>query len=311
MKLIILRLNSEYPVIATTSKLLSTGVDTQTVKNIVLDKNIASVTEFKQIIGRGTRIQEEYNKFYFTIFDFRNATKIFFDPDFDGEPIVKYEIDSKEKFNNKKFNDEKDKEKDNDKDKDQEGTKSIKYYLGGLKVRIESNRTLYLDDDNNLITNNIYEYTKNRVLNIFKNYDDFKAKWLNSKFKKDVSQILLDNKVYIDVLNDEKGNKFDTFDLICHIVYDKQALTKSERASKAKSKLIKNELENKKFETIIEYILEKYSEEGIEEIEDINIFKLKPFSNEGTPYEIINDIFGGIEKYKSIMNNLKVELYND
>lgn len=303
--------NSEYPVIATTSKLLSTGVDTQTVKNIVLDKNIASVTEFKQIIGRGTRIQEEYNKFYFTIFDFRNATKIFFDPDFDGEPIVKYEIDSKEKFNNKKFNDEKDKEKDNDKDKDQEGTKSIKYYLGGLKIRIESNRTLYLDDDNNLITNNIYEYTKNRVLNIFKNYDDFKAKWLNSKFKKDVSQILLDNKVYVDVLNDEKGNKFDTFDLICHIVYDKQALTKSERASKAKSKLIKNELENKKFETIIEYILEKYSEVGIEEIEDINIFKLKPFSNEGTPYEIINDIFGGIEKYKSIMNNLKVELYND
>jgi type I restriction enzyme, R subunit len=300
--------NSKYPVIATTSRLLSTGVDTQTVKNIVLDKNIASITEFKQIIGRGTRIQEEYNKFYFTIFDFRNATKIFFDPDFDGEPIVKYEIDTKEKFNKNEYIDN-DEKKDNE--ENQNNTKSIKYYLGGLKVKIESNRTLYLDEDNNLITNNIFEYTKNRVLSIFKNYEDFKNKWISSDFKKDISKMLLDNKIYIDVLSEEKENKLDTFDLICHIVYDKKVLTKSERISKAKPKLIKNNLENKKYETIIEYIFNKYAEEGIEEIEDINIFKLKPFSNEGTPFEIINDIFGGIEKYENVMKTIKSELYND
>tara|TARA_B100001057_G_scaffold500844_1_gene618240 strand:+ start:165 stop:2480 length:2316 start_codon:yes stop_codon:yes gene_type:complete len=300
--------NSKYPVIATTSRLLSTGVDTQTVKNIVLDKNIASITEFKQIIGRGTRIQEECNKFYFTIFDFRNATKIFFDPDFDGEPIVKYEIDTKEKFNKNEYIDNHEKKEN---EENQNNTKSIKYYLGGLKVKIESNRTLYLDEDNNLITNNIFEYTKNRVLSIFKNYEDFKNKWISSDFKKDISKMLLDNKIYIDVLSEEKENKLDTFDLICHIVYDKKVLTKSERISKAKPKLIKNNLENKKYETIIEYILNKYAEEGIEEIEDINIFKLKPFSNEGTPFEIINDIFGGIEKYENVMKTIKSELYND
>src|SRR3989344_1587131 len=225
--------SSKYPVIATTSKLLNTGVDTQTCKLIVLESNIQSMTEFKQIIGRGTRIREEYGKYYFTIMDFRQVTDLFADPDFDGEPVRIYEVSIDKiikipeavKEEPAKYGLSKQEQvylKDTDE-------KPRKYYVRGVTVKVVNERVLYYDKDGKLITESLKDYTKKSLTKEFSSMKNFLQKWNSSERKSIILKELEEKGVLFEELSMDVGRGYDAFDLICHVAFDKKPLTRKER----------------------------------------------------------------------------------
>ncbi|MEK4509698.1 EcoAI/FtnUII family type I restriction enzme subunit R [Paenibacillus sp. FSL K6-2524] len=313
---------STYPVIAVTSKLMTTGVDAKMCKLIVLDNNFGDngMTEFKQIIGRGTRLLEEYGKTYFTIMDFRNASRLFADPAFDGkpevvidingdEPIIEPIVDSSDEtesytnaggvmetrgdYNTDGFD-------DNDKPK--------KYYIGDVVVKVLSERVQYLDKDGKLITESLIDYTKKNILQQYARLDDFLRTWTEAQKKQAIIEELRDEGVLLDAVREELGKtELDDFDLICHLAYDKPPLTKAERANNVKKRhyLYKySELAQQ----VLETLLHKYADEGIKEIEETKVLQLKEFSKFGSPMKIVK-AFGGKDAYQKAVQELENEIY--
>lgn len=295
---------STFPVIATTSELLTTGVDAKTCKLIVLDKTINSMTSFKQIIGRGTRIEDEFNKYYFTIMDFKKATELFRDPDFDGEPVVIYEPD-----------DDDDPVPpdpdglDNDEDDsiiDHDGVK--KYVFKGVPVSIISERIEYIGSDGNLVTESYRDFTRKQITSEFASLDEFLRRWNTAKKKQAIIDLLEEHGIILENLAELVGKDYGDFDLICHIAWDQPPLTRKERANNVKKRNYFTKY-GKHARAILNALLDKYADEGIESIENAKVLKLRPFSDMGTPMEIINNVFGGKTRYEKAVQELEQELF--
>ncbi|MBM3435929.1 MAG: DEAD/DEAH box helicase [Bacteroidetes bacterium] len=319
-----------YPVIATTSKLMTTGVDAQTCKLIVLDSNIRSMTEFKQIIGRGTRINEDYDKTFFAIMDFRNVTDLFADPAFDGDPVMIKEVEGEQELTDQDIHPEEDQDiidpetgqpVDFEEEKPAEfftqpdiiqGGEIVseprqKVYVAGVYVSVLNERIQHLDANGNLITESLKDYTKKGILQEFQSLDNFLARWNDAHKKKAVIEELESQGIIPENLMAEVRKDLDVFDLICHIAWDMPALTRRERVENVKKRNYFAKY-GKKAREIIETLLDKYADEGIEDIEDLAILRIEPFNQIGTPTEIVQ-IFGGRDQYIHVIEELEHELY--
>ena len=284
---------SRYPVIATTSKLLGTGVDVQTCKLIVLDKRIESMTEFKQIIGRGTRINEDFDKTFFTIMDFRKATEHFSDPDWDGPPIPD------EDFEPGHERPERD---------DQESQGRRRYVVNDVEVSVVAERVQYYGLDGHLITESLTDYTKETVSKQFASLDEFLTTWTDAERKTAVVQELEDRGVLFEALAEQVGGEFDPFDLICHVVFDQPPLSRRQRAAKVRNTSYFARY-GEQARAVLDAILDKYADEGLDNVESLEVLRVDPISRIGTPIEIVNDIFGGRERYLAAIRRLETCLY--
>jgi type I restriction enzyme R subunit len=311
-----------YPVIATTSKLMTTGVDAQTCKLIVLDSNIGSMTEFKQIIGRGTRINEEYGKTYFTIMDFRNVTHLFADRTFDGDPVMIKEVVEGEDLEG--IDDEgtdlpeegEDVEFPPDGVSDPGSTtgpmpepppRLKKVEVDGVSVQIINERVQYLDADGKIITENLTDYTKANILKRFQSLEKFLNHWNQADKKKAILDELESQGIFFESLEEEVGSEWDPFDLICHVAFDAKPLTRKERAENVKKRNYFSKY-GKKAQAVLNNLLNKYADEGLKDLESTEILKLDPFRSIGTPLELIR-AFGSKEDYERAVKELENELY--
>jgi len=293
---------SKYPVIAVTSKLMTTGVDAQTCKLIVLDSNINSMTEFKQTIGRGTRVNEAYNKHYFSIMDFRKVTDLFADPEFDGDPVQIYEPKPGEEIVPPRIVTE-----DTDVSIEDEPEHIKKYYVDDVPVMVLRERVQYYSKSGKLITESLIDYTKKNVAQEYGSLTNFLASWRGADKKTAIIGELIDQGVLLSELKQEVGKDYDEFDLICHVAFDKKPLTRKERVTNVKKKdyfAKYGEIARK----VIEALLNKYEDEGIENIENLNILSVKPFNKIGTPVEIVKS-FGGKDKFLIALRDVENALY--
>ena len=313
-----------YPVIATTSKLMTTGVDAQTCKLIVLDSNIASMTEFKQIIGRGTRINEEFGKTFFTILDFRNVTDLFADPDFDGDPVRVKELGEEDDFETPE-----DELAEGDTITDENGDEIIfepptsppdiidggdiiceprpKFYVNGVNVAILNERIQYMDGNGKLITGSLKDYTRQKVREQYQSLNDFLRKWNSADKKQAIIDELTEQGIVLENLKEAIGKEMDIFDMICHTAFDQPPLTRFERAKQVKKRDVFTQY-GEQARKVLEALLDKYADEGIENIEDIKVLKVNPFDRFGTPTEIIQ-LFGGKQQYLQALTQLEHALY--
>ncbi|MCQ1536418.1 DEAD/DEAH box helicase [Methanosarcina sp. KYL-1] len=282
---------SRYPVIATTSKLMSTGVDAQTCKLIVLDKRIQSMTEFKQIIGRGTRVREDFGKYYFTIMDFRKATELFADPDFDGDPVEIYGPDGKV-IRPRGPGEETDREK---------------YVVDDVEVGVVTERTQYYGPDGKLITESLKDYTRKTLLKDFESLNSFLKHWNEAEKKQVILAELEEQGVLLDALAEEVGKDFDPFDLICHVAFDRPPLSRKERAEKVKKSDYFSKY-GEQAQEVLDTLLDKYADDGIENLENMSVLKVQPFDRIGTPMEIVK-LFGGKSSYLEAVRGLESQLY--
>lgn len=289
----------EYPVLVTTSKLLSTGVDVQTVKFIVLDSNIRSMTEFKQIIGRGTRVREDLGKMYFTIFDFRDVTRLFHDPDFDGP------IEQQDDFHPNKPGEGPERPP---KITPPERERRQKYVLGSTQVSVSQKHVQYLDKDGHLITERLIDYTKRNVLNQYAEMNDFLAAWNAADRKQAIIDELEKHGVFFDDLCDEVGKDLDPFDLILHIVFDQPPLTRKERAENVRKHNYFTKY-GKQAAKILDALLTKYADSGLSDLENVDVLKVDPIKQYGTQVYIVNTIFGGIAKFREAIKDLETAIY--
>lgn len=303
--------DSKYPVIVTTSKLMTTGVDCKTCRLIVLDNNINSMTEFKQIIGRGTRLKPDYGKEFFTIMDFRNACRLFADPDFDGDPIVVIDDNGDEP---PVIGPPIDPPVDppvtlpgpgGDKPG---GEKKHKFRVCGVEVTILNERVQYYDKDGKLITESVTDYSKKNILGEYATLDAFLAAWNGEERKQAIIDELQERGVLLEALRGVAGNRdIDDFDLICHIAYDKAPLTKAERANNVRKRGYLYKYSGLAQE-VLSALLDKYMNEGIRDIENIEILSNDPFRKFGTPMKIAK-LFGGKAGYIQAIKELQNEIY--
>ncbi len=297
---------SKFPVIATTSELLTTGVDAKTCKVIVLDKTISSMTTFKQIIGRGTWIDEEHNKYFFTIMDFKGATDLFRDPDFDGSPVVIYAPgDDDDPVPPDPPNDPDDDDGGPDGD-DPVGTTKIR--VSGVDANIIAERIEYLGPDGNLITESYKDFAKKQVLSEFASLDEFIRNWNDAEKKQVIIEELEEHGVLLENLAAEVGKDFGDFDLLCHIAFEQPPLTRKERANNVKKRDYFTKYGDQA-RAVLSALLDKYAAEGITTIESAKVLKLQPFDTIGTPMEIINDVFGGKDEYERALRELEEQIY--
>lgn len=299
---------SKYPVIATTSELLTTGVDAKTCKLIVLDKTITSMTSFKQIVGRGTRIEEEHNKYFFTIMDFKKATDLFQDPDFDGEPVVIYEPGDDDDPVPPDPDPEPGPDND-DRDDDTGGEGVKKYHIKGVQVFILNEIVEIRSEDGQMVTESYRDYSRKGMLQEFSSLNEFLNKWNSTKKKSAIIEELAEYGIELPKLAKEIGKDYGDFDLICHIAFDQPPLTRAERANNVKKRNYFTKY-GEQARAVLEALLDKYADEGITTIENPKVLKLNPFDNMGTPVEIINDVFGGKANYDSALQELENELFN-
>lgn len=311
---------SRYPVIATTSKLMATGVDAQTCKLIVLDQRIQSMTEFKQIIGRGTRINEEFGKYWFTIMDFKRATELFADPRFDGKPVQIYDpspSDPIEPPDEEPGDDENGNGNDNGSDLDpaplpqKPEAGRIKYVVNDVEVQVMEERVQYYGPDGRLITESIRDYTRTCVVKQFASLDDFLRKWSNADQKRAIIKELEEEGVFWEPLCQDVerklGKQFDPFDLICHVAYGQPPLSRKERAENVRKRNYFTKY-GEQARKVLEALLDKYADTGIENIEDLKVLQLDPFSQMGTAPELVNS-FGGKPAYLKALKELEEILY--
>lgn len=324
-----------YPVIATTSELMSTGVDAQTCKLVVLDQNIQSITKFKQIIGRGTRINEKYGKLWFTILDFKKATELFADERFDGVPekvLVVRPGDISDQDSD--FNEQLDAENDDNtagearedtadyqvnRDRsegcgefhsDDDDDKVRKFYVNGVHVKVLAKRVQYYDSDGKLVTESFRDYTRKTMLkdSEYASLDGFMRKWKNAPRKQVIIEELEQLGILWDVLAEEVGKDLDPFDLLCHVVYGQPPLTRQERAANVRKRNYFTKYAEPA-QQVLNTLLDKYADEGVQEIEDVLVLKLKPFDALGRPGEIIRAGFGNKAAYEQAVNELENEIY--
>ena len=330
---------SDYPVIATTSKLMTTGIDAQTCKLIVLDKSINSMIEFKQIIGRGTRINEDFRKYWFTIMDFRKATELFADKDFDGDPVQIYKpkpgdpiVPPEEPGENDEGDggtvildpEPPDGEDDGDTifdpkppDGGDDSDTPIdppppppprrRYYVNDVPVIVINERVQYYGPDGKLTTESLRDYTRKSILSEFSSLDSFLRKWSSSEKKQAIIDELQDKGIFFDALNEEIGKDLDPFDLVCHIAFGQRPLTRRERANNVKKRDYFTQYGDKA-RAVLDAMLDKYADEGIQNIERMDVLKVTPFDRLGSPIEIVKS-FGGKEQYTAAIQEIETLLY--
>lgn len=322
-----------YPVIATTSELMTTGVDAKTCKLVVLDQNIQSMTKFKQIIGRGTRIDERYGKLWFTILDFKKATELFADERFDGIPekvmdttpqdIADPESDFEEQF------DEHEEETEDDitgVDEDpapytvtdsgdvgplpeEDENKVRKFHVNGVAVGVIAQRVQYYDADGKLVTESFKDYTRKTLLKEYASLDDFTRKWQGAERKQAIIKELEQQGIIWEVLAEEVGKELDPFDMLCHVVYGQPPLTRKERAENVRKRNYFTKYSDAA-QAVLNTLLDKYADAGVQEIESIQVLKLKPFDSMGTLPEIIKSGFGDRNGYNQAISELESEIYH-
>lgn len=328
---------SPYPVIATTSELMSTGVDAKTCKLVVLDQRIQSMTKFKQVIGRGTRIDEEYGKLWFTILDFKKATDRFADPDFDGEAEVIFKPNGGDSTVPPEDNPTETGETDDptggldDSFDDGEGESyppggggtftggsgeidgvnepRIKYVVKGVTVNVLAERVQYIGADGKLITESVKDYTVKTVKQEYATLNDFVRKWNSADQKQAVIKELQEQGVIWEALEQEVGSEYGAFDLICHVVYGQPPLTRKERADNVRKRDVFTKYGDQA-RKVLDALLDKYSDKDIGTIEDVKILKLEPFNQIGGAVELLRE-FGGKPKYQQAVQELEQFLYDD
>lgn len=308
-----------YPVIATTSKLMSTGVDAQTCKLIVLDQTIKSMTLFKQIIGRGTRLREDLGKTWFTILDFKRATELFADKDFDGEPVQVYEPQPGDPVQPPEppaapLHPADDPSALAPTDPlgplvtGPGGDEPKKYIVGGqVTVAVARERVQYLNAQGKLVTESLRDYTRINLLKKYDSLDRFLQTWQQADRKAALLQELEGQGVLLDALADEVGKDLDPFDLLLHVAYDQPPLTRRERAQRVKKRNVFTQY-GPVARKVLDALLDKYADEGITTIESNEVFKLQPFTDLGSPVELVRS-FGGRPQYLSALQALEQALY--
>lgn len=315
-----------HPVIATTSELMTTGVDAQTCKVIVLDSEIKSMTKFKQIVGRGTRINEDFGKLYFTILDFRNVTDLFADKDFDGDPIrVKPvpestdlgEIIAEEQTEETPVIDQESGEEIEINSAPQYTVPTIvsgvvneareKVYVNGVDVSVLVSRELYFDNNGKPITTSLKDHTRDLIKGQFKSLDDFLTRWNNTEKKEAIIKELEEHGILVEALYEAVDKQVDLFDLICHVAYDQPPLSRKDRANNVKKRNYFTKY-GEQAQKVLSALLDKYADEGITNIESIEVLRLNPFDEWGSPLEIIAE-FGNKDNYLKAIKELEQELY--
>ncbi|EMU6254899.1 TPA: DEAD/DEAH box helicase family protein [Escherichia coli O11:H5] len=322
-----------YPVIATTSELMTTGVDAKTCKLVVLDQNIQSMTKFKQIIGRGTRIDERYGKLWFTILDFKKATELFADERFDGIPekvmdttpedIADPDSDFEEKLEEISEHDDEQvtgvdeppappyqvKDTDDVGPLPEEDEKKIrKFHVNGVAVGVIAQRVQYYDADGKLVTESFKDYTRKTLLKEYASLDDFTRKWQDADRKEAIIHELEQQGIIWEVLAEEVGKDLDPFDMLCHVVYGQPPLTRKERAENVRKRNYFTKY-SEAAQAVLDNLLDKYADAGVQEIESIQVLKLKPFDSMGTLPEIIKTGFGDRNGYNQALSELENEIY--
>jgi type I restriction enzyme R subunit len=316
-----------FPVIATTSRLLSTGVDAKTCKLIVLDQTINSMTQFKQVIGRGTRIREDYNKLYFTIMDFKGSTRLFYDPEFDGDPVTVYEPGPNDSIVPPldDGNDDTDKkpeppgEGNGNRDpknppNDDSSPEHLHYVIDDEPVMIAAERSSYLNEHGQLVTEEyrvlLKEDIRKTLQSEFSTFTDFLRRWNDADRKQAVMDELKEQGISLEALQESipNGDQIDVFDLIAHIAFDQPPLSRKERANNVKKRnyFLKY---GDQARSVLEALLEKYADHGITDIEDSRILELPPFNELGSKTHIRRGIFGGNEKYSQALSELEKMIY--
>ena len=312
---------SKWPVIVTTSRLLSTGVDAQTCRLIVLDREVGSMTEFKQIVGRGTRVHEDTQKYYFTLIDFRGATSHFADPEFDGEPVQIYEPTAGQPIDPPEAppTDEEgaplpdvpaEAETIVDDPGPPEPSRSPphkKVYVDGVGATIVAERVEYLDESGKLVTESLRDFTKKALRERFASLDDFLKRWNTAERKRAIIDELEAEGLPLDVIVEELGDELDPFDLICHVAFDAKPLTRRERAENVKKRDVFNKYGDKA-QAVLDALLTKYADEGVLNLDDTNVLKIPPLNTLGTPIELVR-AFGGKPGFEKAVHDLQSELY--
>lgn len=311
-----------YPVIATTSKLMTTGVDAQTCKVIVLDSNIQSMTEFKQIIGRGTRINEEYGKLYFTILDFRNVTDLFADKDFDGDPVRIKTVTQDEDISTTEQEEESGDAEVHDPESGdnivfepppespytpKDKPKREKLYVNGVDVSVLISRELYFDHTGKPITVSLKDHTREIIKNNYASLTDFLNHWSDADRKTVIRKELEEQGILVSALEEAVNKEIDLFDLICHVAYDQPPLSRKERANNVKKRNYFTKYGTQS-RAVLEALLDKYADEGISTIENSEVLSIDPFTEFGTPPEIVG-FFGSRAEYLLALKELEYELY--
>ncbi|MEQ8272773.1 MAG: DEAD/DEAH box helicase family protein [Deltaproteobacteria bacterium] len=293
-----------YPVIATTSKLLSTGVDAKTCKLIVLDQRIESMIEFKQIVGRGTRIHEDAGKLWFTIMDFKRATEKFADPDFDGEPVIIFAPDG---GGSPVPPDEPGPDGGGDEPGDPtEPTK--KYVVSGVTVSVVAERVQFYGKDGKLITESLKAYTRDTIKEQYATLNDFLQRWSSADRKAAVIDELREQGLLLEELHEQVGRDHDAFDLICHVVYGQPPKTRRERAENVRKRDVFTKY-GEQARRVLDALLDKYADEGLPSVEDLGVLRVRPLSELGTAYELVES-FGGKDAYIEAVRALESELYS-
>ena len=311
---------SPYPVIVTTSKLLSTGVDAQTCKVIVLDQTIASPTEFKQIIGRGTRIREDFGKLFFTIMDFKKATQLFADPNFDGipeqiyqpgegDPILPPEEVGTEEIQGVEVGKGWMGAEDNTEIDDEKvgGAKRTRYVVDDVLVTLIAERVQYISSEGKLITESLRDYSRSKLRQQFASLDDFLSKWGQSERKAVIIEELEARGLLLDALAEQVGPNYDAFDLVCHIAFDAPPLTRQDRAQNVRKQHVFAKY-GAEARAVLEALLDKYADEGVQTLESMDTLNLPTVSGGRTRFEVIG-LFGGKSGYEKARRELEDALY--
>jgi len=324
-----------YPVLVTTSRLLSTGVDAQTCRLIVLDREVGSMTEFKQIVGRGTRVHADSLKFYFTLVDFRKASNHFADPDFDGEPVQIYEPGEGDDPLPPEDADPPRAEDDElwpEAEQDSEGETPLlddgqdpdfpaplapgapgeprrKYYIKGKPVRVLTERIEYLDENGKLVTESLRDYSRKTVREQYASLEAFLRRWRGEERKATIIQELAEEGLLLEPLQEELGLELDPFDLICHIAYDQPPLSRRERAARVQKQDVFSRY-GPQARVVLEALLEKYQHEGtIDDLADVKILQIPPFSAMGTQIELVRHFGGKKADFEQAVHDLQSALY--
>ena len=310
----------KYPVLVTTSRLLSTGVDVQTCRLIVLDRNVGSMTEFKQIVGRGSRVHEDTEKFYFTLIDFRGATSHFADPEFDGEPVQIYEPEEGDPMNppEEPPPDEDDFPPDLPGDEDPptnglplppDGGPTKKIYVDGISASIVAERVQYLDEHGKLVTESLRDFTRKALRRRFASLDDFLRRWNDAERKQAIIEEMEAEGLPMSALVQELGSDLDPFDLICHVAFDAKPLTRRARAENVKKRNVFAQY-GEKARAVLGALLDKYADEAVFNLDDANVLRIPPIDQLGTPVELIR-AFGGRSGFEGAVHELQSALYRD
>jgi type I restriction enzyme R subunit len=313
---------AKYPVLVTTSRLLSTGVDAQTCRLIVLDRSVGSMTEFKQIVGRGTRVHEDTKKFYFTLIDFRGATSHFADPEFDGDPVQIYEAGQNDPIvppddvpptdeNGEPLPPEPGEDEvivdapDININTDEEAPRKI--YVDGVGATIVAERVEYLDENGNLVTETLRDFTKRALKKRFASLDEFLTRWKSSERKQAIIEELENEGLSLDPLAEEVGKDLDPFDLICHVAFDQPALTRRERAENVRKRHVFTKY-GLQARAVLEALLQKYQDQGVIDLGDPRILQIPPLAAMGTPFQLMKH-FGTRADFMSAVQELQTALY--